>query len=220
MYILIIFHFLFSYVIGHQIYLLGRCYKLGFEDCRKNPICNWISGSNENMCFELEGQIEARIDSPHHIMVFDSKVNCSDHEFIKKNGFEVTQTFYGKEFSSWCKPFNIRKIEINGNYYDRAGSLPNGRKANGMIVFPNVREGCILLYSKKNFRGDSWEICHTSAIYNIKIRSIMIGKKLKVNFLDREKKLIENLFEIQFLDEGLKNIRPKKTKFIELNFLN
>lgn len=163
------------------------------------PHCKWLKGDeciNKIGCYfdppsevcqiaeyELLGH---RRDTFSQYMVFDGDSNCEN--VINVHDFSATQTFYNKKtFKSFCGWFGVNMVKVNGQFFtyeDHDGFTGSSRSA---IIYPNAQqEGCVLAFSRENYRGSSWYICRPTKLNGQKIRSIMPGDNVIFSLFDRE----------------------------------
>lgn len=186
-------------------YQLYDCQDLNFEDCNNDHRCFWEE-ENQVCLLATYYPLEHHRESIPHSVIFDDDEACS--YVLKEGDFVAQQTFKkSKAFRSFCRFYNVLKIKVRGQYYDSADNIPSEKFATSAILYPEARDGCALLYTKKFFRGKSWEVCKATRLYGSKIRSIMQGRRSQLSLYDYNGHALGEYQQLTFNDEGIPKFR-------------
>lgn len=184
-----------------------KCEKLEISKCNSAVGCYF--DKEYDTCFVAVYKIlSEKRKSIDQSVIFNIKPNCND--LIGYGDFKATQTFMNMmPFTSWCFMEGISKIEIFDKQYKEAGTL-NGLKSFGAIIFPSVKDNCVLMYSRKNYRGDSWKVCKPIKLNGQHIRSIMIGNNTTISLYDKKGRPFDQYQQIDgsvTREEGIRSLQ-------------
>lgn len=199
------------------------CRELEDIKCKHSVGCFFDPATNvcQTSEYELLGH---RRDTFSQYIVFDGDVTCDN--ILNVSDFVATQTFKNsKPFRSFCNMNGIKKVQVDGTLYDEKTAEDFvGKTGTGAIIYPKVEEGCILAFTKRNYRGTSWRICRPTKLNGQKVRSIMPGDHVMFSLFDREgygypayQMVTGN--DAPIADLGFPEIKNKHVEYIKIQFV-
>lgn len=194
------------------------CSGYDHKTCDLNFACAYEE--TEHWCHKViyEQLGDPRDDLPHYV-IFDEDETC-DYDFSTQNDFAVHTSFFdSRKFRSWCRLMNVHKIRVYQDYYPTKGSFDDEADdvyATNAIIYPKAQEGCALLYSKKYYRGDSWEICFSTRLNGKKVGSIMVGVHAQLSLYDSHGIPLMDFQQATFKIDGLPNLYGHRFEYVKI----
>lgn len=205
------FYFLLTFIllIGYSIQS-QTCSSLHHDDCIDTYNCKWEETLKQCQSVEYSDLGASRHDLPHYI-IFHRDDQC-DYS-VGDDDFEVTKTFVrGFKFKSWCRLINIYLIKVKDQFYDGPGKIKDYE--NQALIIPKPKDGCALLYEKKFYRGDSWEMCRPTKLNGQRIKSLIVGPRAQLSLYAKDTDPINHFQQIKHNDVGRPKINARRFEYV------
>lgn len=197
------------------------CRDLNQIDCENSVGCFFDDSTDicQTAEYELLGH---RRDTFSQYMIFDSDVKCDN--ILNTEDFVATQSFKNsKHFKSFCGFWGVHKIQVAGNFYRLGNAGDFNAIDTRAIIYPKAEQGCLLAFSKKYYRGSSWNICRPTKLNGQRIRSIMPGDNVIFSLYDNEGRAYPD-FQLQTFgdaaveEDGFPDIDHEHLEYILVQF--